>query len=303
MKAHKKVIIWTFGLSIILLIGTIFLYFYQPKNSENIFFKWLEVIATGILTSLIVSCIVEIGNYLSTRNKLYEKLFSECSSFYLYIDTQMKAIEQYMDLIDKNADITLIKNQILNVKSINENQFQRYMNSTKYGDFSFVIYSDKHIKGKKIKAINSCIDCMSKLANVINQTLDCSYFIQQENRNSSYIVALNIYQNLINIKQELDNRVRQMEFTHKFSITWDKSLIILHNQNEINNINHKLSIYQSSANRRFAETQLQSTINNITSFVAQDPNIEKEISKVSKNIDKKVAKKKKELNEKNKTQS
>lgn len=302
MKAHKNIILWTFWLSVILLISTFFLYVYQPNNPENVFFKWLDVIATGILTGLIVSCIVEIGNYLSTRNKLYEKLFSECTSFYLYINTQMKAIEQYLDLIDNNADFTLIKNQFFNVISINDNQFQRYMNSTKYGDFSFVMYSDKYIRGKKIKSINGCIDCMSKLTNVINQTLDCSTFVQQGNINSSYIVAFNIFQNLINIRQELNKRVREMELTHKFANTWDKSLIIINEQNEINNINYKLSIYQNSANRRFAKNQLQSTINDMTSFVAQDSDIEKKISGVGKKIDESVAKKKKELNTK-KTQS
>lgn len=286
MKAHKKIVLWTFWLSILLLIATVLLYIFEPKDSPN-YYQWIETLTIGILTGLMVSCIVEIGNYTSNKNKLYEKLFSECLSFYSFLTTQQSNIEEYLKTIDQK--------NIERARSINANlivstniQLKQYENYTKHGDFSFVSTSDKNLKNKRNQYIVTTVLCLNKLQLLSSQTVLCHNYLNENNINASYIEAFKILQVIANLKAELDNCVSLLENTHKFDLGWSKALKTFYIQNELKETNDKISTFGNNANKMQNATQALSMISDLTTLVAQSSETEEKVKNFGNNIQKNI---------------
>jgi len=271
MKAHKRIIILTFWLSVIFAIATLVLYILGIKSTDAIIDKWFNI-CLSFTAGLIVPCIIEIGNYTSVKHKLYEKLFSECSSFYNILIRERTDMMAIMDMIDSQQGIEEIKKVVDNLNILNDNYIQKIEQFTKHTDFSFVSSSDKKVKGQRVLAVCNAVNCINKLSYLISQHIIISqYLILNKNINSTYIECFNTLQSICNIKSELNNCVWKMEQTHKFDIKWDKSMLLSYAQQEDSIINNRFANYKNMANRRFQTNQAASFVND---FANQFPNMQ-----------------------------
>ena len=269
MKAHKRIIILTFWLSVIFAIATIVIYILGIKSTDAIIDKWFNI-CLSFTAGLIVPCLIEIGNYTSVKHKLYEKLFSECNSFYNILIREREDMMDIMDMIDSNQKIEEIQKIVNKLNILNDSYSQKIEKFTKITDFSFVSSSDKKIKGKRILAVSDTVKCVNKLLDIISQHIIITqYLLLNKDINSTYIECYNAFQNICNIKSELNNCVWKMEQTHKFDITWDKSMLLSYAQQEDSIINNKFAKYRNMANRRFQANQAFSLANELA---AQFPN-------------------------------
>lgn len=270
MKAHKKIIIWTFWLSIFFAIGTVVFYVLQHQTNAPKIYEWLDNICLSLAAGLIVPCIIEIGNYTSAKNKLYEKLFSDCSSFYNILNREREDLSVIMNTIDNNqnvADNLRIYANKINI--LNDKFLNRCETYTKHNDFSFISSSDVKVKGKRSTAVFNTINCITKLLNLVSQNIVIVKYIDSNDFNNAYIESFNTFQNICNIKSELNNCVWEMEKTHKFDISWDKHLLLSYAQNEDVQINNLLAIYRNNANRRFQINQAFTAANDIAATFSQ----------------------------------
>lgn len=255
MKAHKRIIILTFWLSVIFAIATIVFYILGIKSAADVNIdKWFNI-CLSFTTGLIVPCLIEIGNYTSVKHKLYEKLFSECLSFNNILTRERAEMMEIMNMIDSNninCDFNMIANK-LNI--LNDGYIQKLEQFTRHNDFSFVTSSDKRIKGKKMTAVANSVNCINKLIYITSQHIVISRYLLAKDLNSTYIECFNTFQTICSIKSELDNCVHGMEQIHRFSITWDNAKLLNYSQDEDSYINKMFSIYKNNANRRFQTNQ------------------------------------------------
>lgn len=291
MKAHKKIILWSFWLSVLFLIGTILLYLLQPNEVPN-FYQWLEVVTIGILTGLMVACIVEIGNYSSLKNKLYEKLFSEFLAYYNFLTMLLEKIEDLLKEIDKPKNVESIKSECAKLLTINDLQLKNAEKYTKYGDFTFITASTKNLKNKRNQYIAEAINCLNKITLVTSKINLCCNYLNNCDLNSAYIEGFNLYQIIINLRLEIDKCVSQLEQIHKFAISWDKGLKVIYIQKEAGELDKKIGIFRNRANVKFNTNQALSTISGITSAVAEDANAETQFRNLGNNIEEAVESKK-----------
>ena len=269
MKAHKKIIIWTFWLSVLFAIGTVVFYVLQCKENTIKIYEWLHNICLSFAAGLIVPCIIEIGNYTSAKNKLYQKLFSDCVSFYNVLKQEMNDLSMIMNIIDINKSLEETKIYANKLNILNDNHINKLENYTKASDFSFISSSDKKLKGKRLSAVFNTVKCIGKLLDIVSQNLVIIKYIDASDYNNAYIECFNAFQNICNIKSELNNCVWEMEKTHKFDISWDKHLLLSYAQNEDAQINNLLAIYRNNANRRFQIKQAFTVANDIAATFSQ----------------------------------
>lgn len=290
MKAHKKIVLWTFWLSILLLIATVLIYIFQPIDNPN-YYQWLETLTIGILTSLMVSCIVEIGNYSSHKNKLFEKLFSECLTFYNFLTAQQSKVEEYLNAIDQNKIAQANSINASLISSVNF-QLQQFENYTKHGDFSFISTSDRNLKNKRNQYISTTILCLNKFTFLSSQAVLCNNYLNQNNICASYIEAVKILQFIANLKIELDNCLNLLENIHKFDLGWAKALKTLYVQNERKETNDKITTFGNNANKMQNANQAMSMISDLTTMVAQNSETEEKVKTFSNSIQKNINTKK-----------
>ena len=269
MKAHKKIIIWTFWLSVLFAIGTVVFYVLQHQENAPQIYEWVHDICLSFAAGLIVPCIIEIGNYTSAKNKLYEKLFSDCSSFYNILNREREDLSVMMNIIDNNRDVGNLRIYANKISNLNDNYLNRCENYTKHKDFSFISSSDVKIKGKRSTAVYNTVNCISRLLNLVSQNIVIVKYIDSNDFNNAYIECFNAFQNICNLKSELNNCVWEMEKTHKFDISWDKHLLLSYAQNEDAQINNLLAVYRNNANRRFQIKQAFTVANDIAATFSQ----------------------------------
>ena len=145
----------------------------------------------------------------------------------------------------------------------------RCENYTKHKDFSFISSSDVKIKGKRSTAVYNTVNCISRLLNLVSQNIVIVKYIDSNDFNNAYIECFNAFQNICNLKSELNNCVWEMEKTHKFDISWDKHLLLSYAQNEDAQINNLLAVYRNNANRRFQIKQAFTVANDIAATFSQ----------------------------------
>ena len=256
MKAHKKIIICTFILSIIFTIETLLLYLFEPNNPQG-YYIWFENISIGILTGVIVSFIIEIGNYASLKNKLYEKLMSECIKFNDFLSRHIRALEQCLLTMDNYPnDTESVKIQLSNILTrltrLTESLNKEY---TKIGDLTFILSSNNPNKGKVNKSVTNTINSFFNIIALSTDVINSNNAITKGNITSCYNILLNGYKNSLTARQQLDFCVREMEHYHKFSKSWDATLNITNNMYERNITQNNLAIFECNSNRRNAIMQ------------------------------------------------
>lgn len=292
MKAHKKIIIWTFWLSVLFVVGIVVFYVLQSQTNTPKIYEWFHNICLSFAAGLIVPCIIEIGNYNSAKNKLYQKLFSDCTSFYNILKEEINDMATIMNVIDANKSLVEAKTYANKLNLLNDKYITKCENYTKASDFSFVSSSDKKVKGKRSAAVFNSVKCITKLLNLVSQNLVIIRYIDSNDFNSAYIECFNTFQNIYNIKSELNNCVWEMEKTHKFDISWDKHLLLSYAQNEDAQINNMFSIYRNNANRRFQINQAFTVASDIAATFSQ----KQQENSSSKNETKQNKKKSKKTN-------
>lgn len=292
MKAHKKIIIWTFWLSVLFAIGTIVFYLLKSKKDTLEIYGWFHDICLSFSAGLIVPCIIEIGNYTSTKNKLYQKLFSDCISFYNVLKEEIDDMSKIMNIIDANQTLEDVKIYANKLNKLNDKYINKCENYTKTSEFSFISSSDKKIKGKRLSLIFNTVKCIGKILDIVSYNLVIIRYIDSNDFNNAYIECFNTFHNICNIKSELNNCVWEMEKTHKFDISWDKHLLLSYAQNEDAQINNMFSIYRNNANRRFQINQAFTAASDIAATFSQ----KQQESSSSKNETKQNKKKSKKTN-------
>lgn len=270
MKAHKKIIIWTFWLSVLFAIGTVVFYLLKSQENTLEIYKWFHDICLSFAAGLIVPCIIEIGNYTSVKNKLYQKLFSDCASFYNVLKQEMNDLSMIMNTIDTNQSLADAKVYANKLNRLSDNYISKCESYTKASDFSFVSSTDKNIKAKRFSAVFNTVKCIGRLLDITSQNLVIIRYIDANDYNNAYIECFNAFQNICNIKQELNNCVWQMEKTHKFDVSWNESLLWNYTQSEDVQINNLLSVYRNNANRRFQINQAFTVANDIATTLSKN---------------------------------
>ncbi len=255
MKAHKRIIIWTFWLSIIFAISTIVFYILQQQENPHKIYQWLDDISLSFTAGLLVPCIIEVGNYTSTKNSLYEKLFSECSSLNGILNREMAEMQIIMDKIDNGCGIEEIEIYMNAWNILNNDYLKKCEDFTKQTDFTFITSTDKKVRCKRSESIFNTVNCLNKLSNIVVQHHIITKHILNKDTNSVYIECFNMFQSVISIKSELNKCVWQMERFYRFSMDWNKSLLIYYAQTEDERVNNCLNIYRIRANNRYQMNQ------------------------------------------------
>lgn len=270
MKAHKKIIVWTFWLSVLFAMGTVVFYLLKIQENALEIYKWFHDICLSFSAGLIVPCIIEIGNYTSAKNKLYQKLFSDCVSFYNVLKQEMNDLSTIMNVIDANQSLIETKTHANKLNILNDKYINKCENYTKASDFSFISSSDKKVKGKRVSTVFNTVKCIGKLLDIISQNLVIIKYIDANDYNNAYIECFNAFQYVCTTKQELNNCIWQMEKTHKFDISWNESLLLNYTQGEDVQINNLLSVYRNNANRRFQINQAFTVANDIATTLSKN---------------------------------
>ena len=251
MKAHKKIIIWTFVLSVLFTIETLFLYLFEPSTLQN-YYIWIENISIGVLTGFIVAFIIEIGNYSSLKNKLYEKLMGECIRFNDFLNRYIKDIEQCLDIMDKQPDnIEFVKSKLVGmIKPMGDLLESINKENTKVGDFTFVLSSNNPNKGKVNKNVTNTINCFYNMITLSTDIINSNNEILKGNMVFVYNILLHAYKHALTTRQQLDYCVREMERYYKFSKSWDCSLNNTNRMYENDRIQNSLAAFEYNANRK-----------------------------------------------------
>lgn len=300
MKAHKKIIIYTFWLSIIFTIGTIAFSIINYYITSSLY-QWLANICLTFSSGLIVPCVIEIGNYSSSKNKLYEQLFSDAISFYNILIKVREDIAMLMNMIDANKPIEEIKSQSNKLSFVGENYLNKYENFVKVGEFSFVSESENYQKGKRKLKVFNTTRTFSFLLTLVSQNIAIvqNINIDKPNLNNAYIICFNTFQQICNVRNELEKNMLELEKTYKFSMSWNEAMLTIYSQNEMLQINKMLSIYSNNANRRYATNQALSTITGLSRAVVEDEKTENNIKNLGNAIENNI---KVEKNNKKKTE-
>lgn len=293
MKAHKKIIIYTFWLSIIFTIGTIVFSIINYYIASSVY-QWFANICLTFSAGLIVPCIIEIGNYLSLKNKLYEQLFSDAISFYNILVKDREDISMLMKMIDDDKPIEEIKNQSNKLSIVGENYLNRYENFVKVGEFSFVSESENCQKGKRKHKVFNITKTFSFILTLVSQNIAIvqNININKPNLNNAYIDCFNTFQQICNVINELEKNMLELEKTYKFSMRWNDALLAIYSQNEISQINRMLSIYGTNANMRYATNQALSTISGLSHAVVNNKETETNVKDLGNAIENNIRTKK-----------